>query len=83
MRTELQTLPASGLCVRDVGTHIRPSFLHLMLNKTLGWLDHILQQTDVKGFPIVSADQRRVLLGYIGRAELRYVIGTYTHLKEY
>jgi len=33
-----------------------------------------MQRTDVKGFPIVSTDDRHVLLGYIGRGELRYVL---------
>jgi len=33
-----------------------------------------LQETKVKGFPVVSADDRRLLLGYIGRNELRYVL---------
>lgn len=34
-----------------------------------------MQQTDVKGFPVVSADEAEILLGYIGRGELRYVLG--------
>ncbi|KAI5120350.1 hypothetical protein M0805_009425 [Coniferiporia weirii] len=54
MRTELQTLPASGLCVEEV--------------------EERLQQSNVKGFPIISADHRCLLLGYIGRSELRYVL---------
>ena len=37
--------------------------------------EHKLQQSDVKGFPIVSNEQRRLLLGYIGRNELRYILG--------
>lgn len=31
-------------------------------------------QSNVKGFPIVSTDDRHVLFGYIGRGELRYVL---------
>lgn len=31
--------------------------------------------SDVKGFPIISADGAGTLGGYIGRTELRYVIG--------
>lgn len=73
MRMELQTLPASGLCVRDVGKCPLSRLRNLPRFKYCA--DHILEQTDVKGFPIVDADQRRLLLGYIGRAELRYVIG--------
>ena len=37
--------------------------------------EHILRQSDVKGFPIVSNGQTRLLLGYIGRNELRFIIG--------
>ncbi|PAV18791.1 voltage-gated chloride channel [Pyrrhoderma noxium] len=37
-------------------------------------IEHKLQQSDVKGFPIVSNEQRRLLLGYIGRNELRYIL---------
>ncbi|KAH8119059.1 chloride channel [Phellopilus nigrolimitatus] len=54
MRTELHTLTATGLHVKDVELR--------------------LQQTDVKGFPITSADSRCLLLGYIGRNELRYIL---------
>ncbi|EJD02821.1 uncharacterized protein FOMMEDRAFT_107818 [Fomitiporia mediterranea MF3/22] len=54
MRTDLHTLPATGLSVGDV--------------------ENQLEQTDVKGFPIVSADDRFHLLGYIGRNELRYIL---------
>ena len=35
MRTELQTLPASGLCVRDVGTRIHYLFYNSYLMKTM------------------------------------------------
>ncbi|KAL5523651.1 hypothetical protein ACEPAG_7824 [Sanghuangporus baumii] len=40
----------------------------------VGDVEYRLQQTDVKGFPIVSADDRCLLLGYIGRKELRYIV---------
>ena len=29
----------------------------------------------VQGFPVVSANQDRTLLGYIGRTELTYLLG--------
>ncbi|TDL26017.1 hypothetical protein BD410DRAFT_716180 [Rickenella mellea] len=54
MRTDLQTIHASGMRVRDV--------------------EQKLRETDVKGFPVVSSDSQRFLLGYVGRAELRYVL---------
>ena len=46
----------------------------------LGWPDFsfsedILCSTDVKGFPIVASKPSHMLSGYIGRTELRYVLG--------
>jgi hypothetical protein len=41
-------------------------------------LETILSNTDVKGFPIVSADGALTLVGYIDRSELRYVIGRFS-----
>ena len=37
--------------------------------------ESLLSSTDVKGFPIVTADGALTLVGYIDRSELRYVIG--------
>ena len=49
----------------------------MVLSEVISIVEYRLQQTDVKGFPIVSADDRFLLLGYIGRNELRYIIGSY------
>ncbi|TFK83399.1 Cl-channel protein [Polyporus arcularius HHB13444] len=54
MRTDLETLPVSGLTVQE--------------------LDDILARTDVKGFPIISTDGRRILMGFIERTDLRYIL---------
>ncbi|KAH9920115.1 chloride channel [Fomitopsis serialis] len=54
MKTQLHTIPASGICIRDV--------------------EERLKTTDVKGFPVVSADGNHILLGYIDRVELVYVL---------
>lgn len=37
-------------------------------------MSSMLSSTDVKGFPIVSADGSLTLVGYIDRSELRYVL---------
>ncbi|KAL0956839.1 hypothetical protein HGRIS_002951 [Hohenbuehelia grisea] len=37
-------------------------------------LEEALASTNVKGFPIISADESHTLVGYIGRTELRYVL---------
>ncbi|KAF8236060.1 Cl-channel protein [Tricholoma matsutake] len=37
-------------------------------------IEAILGSTDVKGFPIVSSDGQRTLVGFIDRTELRYVL---------
>ncbi|KAH7339880.1 Cl-channel protein [Rhizoctonia solani] len=42
---------------------------------TLHGVEEKLEHTSVQGFPVVSADSQKVLIGYIGRTELRYVIG--------
>ncbi|KZT71767.1 hypothetical protein DAEQUDRAFT_723852 [Daedalea quercina L-15889] len=54
MKTQLHTVPASGICIGDV--------------------EERLKTTNVKGFPVVSADGQDVLIGYIDRSELRYVL---------
>ncbi|KAJ2917751.1 hypothetical protein MD484_g2651, partial [Candolleomyces efflorescens] len=50
--------------------------LHTLTETGMGVKDieTILSNTDVKGFPIVSADGALTLVGYIDRSELRYVI---------
>ncbi|KAG8735124.1 glycerol ethanol, ferric requiring protein [Ceratobasidium sp. 414] len=42
---------------------------------TLREVEEKLEHTDVQGFPIVSSDSHRTLLGHIGRTELSYAIG--------
>ncbi|KAG6900728.1 hypothetical protein C0993_003754 [Termitomyces sp. T159_Od127] len=39
-------------------------------------IEDLLEATNVKGFPIESSDGLRHIIGYIGRTELRYVLGT-------
>lgn len=46
-----------------------------MFSDILDYLEAILGSTDVKGFPIVSSDGQRTLVGFIDRTELRYVLG--------
>lgn len=40
-----------------------------------------LEATTVQGFPVVSANQDRILLGYIGRTELTYLLGVLAVLR--
>ncbi|KAI0047947.1 voltage-gated chloride channel [Auriscalpium vulgare] len=49
---------------------------------TLGDVERHMDRTRVKGFPIVSDDESRTLLGYIGRYELRYVIEKARRMEE-
>ncbi|KAG2101302.1 chloride channel [Suillus discolor] len=37
-------------------------------------VEQLLASTDVKGFPIVTSESSRTLVGYMGRTELRYVL---------
>ena len=75
MRTDLKTLPASGLSVKEIGESIILSFPLLTAHKRA---ESIVASTDVKGFPIISADGRNILLGFIDRTDLRYVFGSQT-----
>ncbi|CAG8771555.1 6209_t:CDS:2, partial [Dentiscutata heterogama] len=45
-----------------------PLFLHCFA------LDQILLETNYQGFPVVQDKKNMMLLGYIGRVELKYVI---------
>ena len=76
MKTQLHTMAASGLCIRDVGKYSMCS--HQFIVFILA--EERLKATDVKGFPVVSADGLNLLIGYIDRSELRYVLGMYGSL---
>jgi len=49
----------------------------LPVSGTIQEVETLLNTTRVKGFPIVTNDTPQTLVGYIGRREVRYVIGTY------
>jgi hypothetical protein len=38
-------------------------------------VDSLLSKTNMKGFPVVSADGSLTLVGWIDRSEIRYVLG--------
>jgi chloride channel 3/4/5 len=50
----------------------------LPVSGTVGDIERLLGSTAVNGFPIVTNDARQTLVGYIGRREVRYVIGMYS-----
>ncbi|KAI0744009.1 Cl-channel protein [Daedaleopsis nitida] len=54
MRMDLQTLPVSGLTVKEI--------------------EEILAGTGVKGFPLISTDGRRILMGFIDRSDLLHIL---------
>ncbi|CAE7226041.1 unnamed protein product [Rhizoctonia solani] len=58
--------------------------LHTMsvTGMTLHEVEEKLEATKVQGFPIVTTDSQRILMGYIGRTELRYVIGKARRTRE-
>ena len=76
MKTQLHTMAASGLCIRDVGKYSTCSHQYMVFILA----EDRLKATDVKGFPVVSADGRNLLIGYIDRSELRYVLGMHASL---
>ena len=71
MRRDLHTLRVSGMTLRDVGKYLT------ILEHALQFIfeEAQLASTSVKGFPVISDDENRTLMGYVGRTELRYVIG--------
>ena len=46
---------------------------------TVDSLEEVLQSTNWKGYPVVGDWENCLVLGYLGRAELRYAIGTECH----
>ncbi|KAH9929594.1 Cl-channel protein [Epithele typhae] len=62
MRTDLKTLPVSGLSVKEI--------------------EDFIARTDVKGFPVVSADGKNTFLGFIDRTDLRYVFDKAKHAQK-
>jgi len=41
------------------------------------FIESLLASKDVKGFPIVSADAPRRLVGFINRTDIRYLLGVF------
>jgi chloride channel 3/4/5 len=71
MRKNLQTVLADSMTVRDVGMYRLRSFIHALTDS----IEHLLANSQCRGFPVVSSDEKRTLLGYIERTEMRWVIG--------
>jgi len=61
-------VPVSAVMIRDLV--LLPS-----VGLKLDEVESILSETDFGGFPIVQDRDSKVLLGYIGRTELKYAIG--------
>lgn len=80
MRKDLHTLTESGMHLHEIGEGCCDLRLSRGVLTRLSYADAILSSTDVKGFPIVSSDGSRKLAGYIGRTELRYVLGMSKYL---
>ena len=61
--------PVARVMKRDLHT--------LPVSGTIQDVETLLNSTAVNGFPIVTNDARQTLVGYIGRREVRYVIGMF------
>lgn len=68
-------VPVSTVMRRDLHT-FRVSGM------TLRDVEAQLASTSVKGFPVISDDENRTLMGYVGRTELRYVIDKARRIQE-
>ena len=62
-------VPVSAVMIRDLV--LLPS-----VGLKLDEVEAILAETSFGGFPVVQDRDSKVLLGYIGRTELKYAIGT-------
>jgi chloride channel 3/4/5 len=62
-------VPVSAVMIRDLV--LLPS-----VGIKLDEVESILSETDFGGFPVVQDRDSKILLGYIGRTELKYAIGT-------
>ena len=76
MKKDLTVLYASGMSVNDVGKALRRTSSPVFDPRALPTED-VLASTDVKGFPILASGSSKALSGYIGRTELRYVLGIF------
>lgn len=59
---------------QQVMTRAQELFVLPASGMTVDELEELLQTTDVKGFPVVNSVQDMMLIGYAGRAELRYAL---------
>ncbi|KAJ3042853.1 H(+)/Cl(-) exchange transporter 3 [Rhizophlyctis rosea] len=59
---------------RDVMTKFEDLDLVTVSGHTVESLDELIQNTDCKGYPVIENFQNRQLVGFAGRAELRYAI---------
>lgn len=73
MRRDLYTISDNGMNVQDVGAFKDRSSRYLVADWR--FIESLLASKDVKGFPIVSADAPRKLVGFINRADIRYLLG--------
>jgi len=62
--------------IRPVARVMKRDLHTLPISDTIQDVETLLNGTVVNGFPIVTNDARQTLVGYIGRREVRYVIGT-------
>lgn len=79
MKKDLALLYASGMSVSDVGKAFKRTSGTCV--NLCAFTEDVLASTDVKGFPIVASKSSRTLSGYIGRTELRYVLGIFSPWK--
>jgi len=75
MRRDLYTVSDNGMNVQDVGV-FKDRLSHYLV-ADWRFIESLLVSKDVKGFPIVSADAPRKLVGYINRTDIRYLLGMF------
>lgn len=72
MKTNLRSVMSEGMTTRDVGMCFIYRHGHALIT---GFPEHLLSNSQYRGFPVVSTDEQGILLGYIERAEIQWVMG--------
>lgn len=75
MQQDMVVLESKGMRIQDIGKEC----IHYAFDMCY-WsyfcIEELLEASNYRGFPVVSNKSNMQLLGYIGRTELTYLLGT-------
>lgn len=70
-------LESKGMRIQDIGKEC-VDYYTCGIEMIVFRIEELLEASNYRGFPVVSNKSNMLLLGYIGRTELSYLLGTYT-----